>query len=1261
MKTRGTAYRRALSAASWLGNVRFEGLTAVIFVLATLALASAVRWFLLGELSIRMLFPTMLLAVFVSSWVGGIKAGILGAAITALVGMYVYSGTGDTGLSSRDYYSLGFVMLVCLVGIMLVGRARSAHDQLREERRWYQALLDHSTEAIGFVAADGTLRYLNRSAQSLWGVGTEVIGRPVADVLRMRRLDQQFVLDARPQPRDVHGQHRKLPNGLAAHQAGEWIAVSGSGTWIKRGRHGAGLVFSLQWDEALRHATTQLEATRRHLDALLDANVVGVAAVEADGRLSCINHALLGMIGIAPASEAARTLRFDKVLVDAPPLVAWTDQASRDTRLQRADGSTIWVSLTLAASGPGQALMLLTRIDDRKRAEREAHFRRILLQTIIDEVPATIAFIRPDGRAEIANQHARETLGDEHGGHSIEQRLSADVWRQLQPALERTWSGEVERLMLSQNPETPEARHLQSQLTPYRGETGEVEGVIWHAFDVTERLQREQSLAESEYRFRRLAEAFSSVVWQATDEGHLIALFGWQEFTGTPSGASMQQWAEVVHPDDVPQLHMFIAQMPTFRNRQDVELRLAHRDGGYRHVALKGIPLEDRAERPRRWIGSIRDIHTRKAYASALAAREAELRLILETVPVRLAYLDPRNVFQWCNRAFAEWFGVRGEACGIPLHALLPMEVTQLLADALARAQDGQMASVEWTYAHPVLGLRWSSTTCTPDFEADGHVRGVITLCVDSTDRHEREASLRRSVAEHQALVENVPHMVWIADPQGEMEYFNQRWYEFTLLCESEGWTAAIHPHERAEAEQAFEQARAAGTEFGIEVRYRRGLDGAYRWHLVRATPLRRDDGSIIRWYGTCTDIEDQKAAQETLRQAQSRTDQFLATLSHELRNPLAALVANAYLLDQLTPGDAHWREAGATIRRQAAHLKRLVDDLLDISRITVGKVRLSSQVFDIGALCADACKDFVELAATHGIELKCDVPELPLYLKGDSARIRQCVDNLVSNAIKASLSEGQVRITARVRGESVEIRVEDDGVGIQRDLLRGIFHPFAQGDGWQRNGLGLGLSIVRKMVELHGGTVRAESEGMGHGARFIVRLPYDPLLQPTGPAAEASQCAAAAHRKGRVMLVDDEQDSARALQYLLEVEGHEVHLASDGPMALRQARSLKPQVIICDIGLPPPMDGLQVAARLRTSADWPLYLVAYSGYGTVQDIERSLAGGFNAHLTKPCSPNALLAEINKGLHVLSEELAPRAPERGAQADVEALSRHTGC
>ncbi len=1178
----------------------------------------------------RMLFPTLLLAVFVSTWVGGMSAGFLGTAISALVGLMVYA-SADGGLKLKHIDSVSYILLVCVAGVALVGAARYATDRLRRERRWYEALLDHSMEAIGFVSSDGSLRYLNRSARKLWGVGDEVIGQPATVVLQMRRMEQAFELDPRA-PGKRGATVRRLPDGLSALQRDEWIAVTGSGTWIKRGQAGEGVVFSLQWDEALRNTTTQLQATRQRLDALLDADVVGVAVIEVDGRISYLNRAFYTMLGADEVEADLSALRLADLLIDEDGQLTGEQVACRDMRIRRMDGSSIWASVTFAPSTGLEGLLLATRIDDRKRAEEEANFRRMLLQSIIDEVPALIAFIDRAGSASVANSHVRALLQVEGSDTRLQSCLAAPIWAQMQPDFERACAGESPRRQLRVTGSAGEERCLESVLTPYRSDAGEVEGVIWHAFDVTERMLRERSLSESEYRFRRLAKTFSSVVWQATEDGRLISDFGWSDYTGLPSVQTMRGWADALHPADTAALNEFLDELPFADGRRDLEVRMRHRSGGYRHVALKGIPLRDGYEQPRRWIGCVRDIHTRKTFASALAAREAELRLILETVPVRLAYLDPANVFQWCNRAFAEWLDVSPDMHGVPMEEVLVPEVLAPLLAPLQKAQGGKMASVEWTYSHPILGQRWSSTTFTPDVETDGRVRGVITLCVDCTDRYEREANLRRSVAEHQALVENVPHMVWIADPAGGVEYFNHRWYEYTLACESDSWTTAIHPDEQAEAAAAFAVARATGSELNIEVRYRRGSDDSFRWHLVRATPLRRDDGSIIRWYGTCTDIEDQKAAQETLRQAQSRTDQFLATLSHELRNPLAALVANAHMLDHRDAAGARQSEASTSILRQATHLKRLVDDLLDISRITAGKVRLNTQVFDLGALCADACRDFEQLSVGQGVQLVCSCPIGELYIEGDPARIRQCVDNLISNAIKASFEGGDVRISVGAEAAgTVVIRVEDDGIGIPTDLMRGIFDPFSQGDDWRRNGLGLGLSIVRKMIELHGGTVHVASDGPGCGSVFSLRLPHDPALAMAAQPEQARPSREAA-RKGRVMIIDDEQDNARALQYLLELEGHEVHIESDGTAGVRHSLCFKPQIVVCDIGLPPPMDGLQVAQRLNECLDWPVHLIAYSGFGTQQDVERSLAGGFHAHLTKPCSPGALLAEIDRGL-----------------------------
>jgi PAS domain-containing protein len=283
MITRASVSRLFARIATSLGDWRLRGWSAALFICAVFALAFAVRWFLLGELSARLLFPSFLLAVFIATWVVGVRAGVLGTAITMLTGTIVYS-SDTAGLTSRDLYSLGFVLTLCCIGLAVVAKARRNRDQLRAGRRWYGSLLDHSTEAIGFVADDGSLRYLNRSARKLWNVDEAIIDRAASLALPLQRDGLPFSFNVASSGTIVYGKRRPLPAGLMAQHAGEWIPVTGCATWVDDPAYGKGLVFSLQWNEALRDATTELAVTRQQLDALLEANVVGVAALQSDGR-----------------------------------------------------------------------------------------------------------------------------------------------------------------------------------------------------------------------------------------------------------------------------------------------------------------------------------------------------------------------------------------------------------------------------------------------------------------------------------------------------------------------------------------------------------------------------------------------------------------------------------------------------------------------------------------------------------------------------------------------------------------------------------------------------------------------------------------------------------------------------------------------------------------------------------------------------------------------------------------------------------------
>ena len=368
----------------------------------------------------------------------------------------------------------------------------------------------------------------------------------------------------------------------------------------------------------------------------------------------------------------------------------------------------------------------------------------------------------------------------------------------------------------------------------------------------------------------------------------------------------------------------------------------------------------------------------------------------------------------------------------------------------------------------------------------------------------------------------------------------------------------------------------------------------------------------------------------ERLSEADRRKDEFLAMLSHELRNPLAPILHAAELLGH---GDADLvRPAREIIRRQAAHLTRLVDDLLDVSRITRGMVRVERRTVALEEVLEAAIDTWRHLLAQRKQELTLDLPEEPIRLVGDSTRLAQIVSNLLHNAAKFTPEGGRITITARRENGEVAIRVRDTGMGMASDQLERVFDLFVQGPpplDRPQGGLGLGLTLARRLAELHGGTIEARSEGSGLGTEFVVRVPLiaevpeEGILKP--PVPVPATVASPSARSRRVLVVDDHEDAREALRFLLEDEGHDVRTAGDGPSALALTERFSPEVVLLDIGLPG-IDGYEVARAMRHMEQGrDVYLVAVSGYGLPEDRARSRDAGFDDHLLKPVAPQVLL------------------------------------
>jgi PAS domain S-box-containing protein len=447
-----------------------------------------------------------------------------------------------------------------------------------------------------------------------------------------------------------------------------------------------------------------------------------------------------------------------------------------------------------------------------------------------------------------------------------------------------------------------------------------------------------------------------------------------------------------------------------------------------------------------------------------------------------------------------------------------------------------------------------------------------------------------------------------------------------------------IHPDDRERTLACWLAAVADKGVYDLEYRIRRH-DGQYRWFKTRGVPIRDGDGRIAKWFGTCTDIEDEKRAVEALRDADRRKDEFLATLAHELRNPLAPIQNSLQILKMPRVDAATVQRTRDMMERQVHHLVRLVDDLLDVSRVMRGKIELRRELVQLASVVARAVETAQPLIEAQGHQLKISLPPDSLLLDADPVRLAQVVGNLLTNAAKYTEANGRIWLSAERDGDVAVVRVRDDGIGIAPDMLPHVFELFVQADHATtkaQGGLGIGLTLVKNLVGLHGGTVEAHSDGLGKGCEFVVRLPLaaqpldqergreigEPVQQPPSP----SGC--------RLLVVDDNRDAADSLAVLLRFQGHEVRVAHSGPAALDESEAFKPDLIFLDIGMPG-MDGYEVARRLRGQpGSEKVVLAALTGWGQPEDRRRTAEAGFDHHLVKPPDPKALegvLSGLKKG------------------------------
>lgn len=630
------------------------------------------------------------------------------------------------------------------------------------------------------------------------------------------------------------------------------------------------------------------------------------------------------------------------------------------------------------------------------------------------------------------------------------------------------------------------------------------------------------------------------------------------------------------------------------------------------------------------------DISDQVHSEAALRESEAKFRTITDAMPQMVWSTLPDGYHDYYNQQWYDYTGMPpGSTEGDGWNALFHPDDQERAWEAWRYSlKTGEPYQIEYRLRHHSGEYCWTLGRALPIRNDKGEITRWMGTCTDIHEQKLIQVALRENEELFRALAENIPQLAWMARPDGSKFWYNNRWYTFTGTTFDEmqgwGWQKLHDPKYIGPVTAKFRDHIQRG-DIWEDTFPLRGSDGNYRWFLSRAVPIHDDAGNITRWLGTNTDVTEQREAAEALRQMDKRKDEFLAMLAHELRNPLAPITTAAQLLAFVQNDVARVRDISNVIARQAAHMTGLVDDLLDVSRVTRGMITLQKEVVDIKSVVDEAVEQARPLIESKAHQIEVLTHGSKSRVLGDRKRLIQVVANLLTNAAKFTPDGGHLTVCTKVCEGQVKVTVSDSGIGMSSELLTHAFDLFVQGERTpdrSQGGLGIGLALVKSLVQLHGGTVKAYSKGIDGGTEMTISLPsYEENNQPS--LSPANKIAMSATMEGlRIMIVDDNKDAAEILAMFLQLAGHDVYVEYRAVTALELAKAILPQVCFLDIGLPD-MDGKELAQRLRKIPGMEnATLAALTGYGQEQDREATEAAGFDKHFVKP----AEIQELTKWL-----------------------------
>jgi len=1068
-----------------------------------------------------------------------------------------------------------------------------------------------------------------------------------------------------------------LDKSVAIHQADQrrtlqsvaLVSALGGLAWLL-------LLIRLRWEQDSKH----------QLRVATEAAELCIWTWQPDSdRITWENDRVYAILGWARTDAPLTAARFAAKFVHPDDLTAFR-QAIADTvkngarlfhqgRVFGADGAMRWVEFTGKPLPPtkGVPLRVIGTVQDitwRKQAEQMMARQATELITLYVKAPVGLFLFDETLRFVRVNQSTAELNGlpaEQHIGRTVREVLTPEFADVVEPQLRRVLETGQPLLncevhggsaLGSDEPQ----RYWLLSYHPVQAGDGSITGVHGVVQEITERKAADEALRQSEQRFRAMVTTTSDLMCRmSSDWSEISQIYG---ANLTLETAVPNRLASFVHRDDQPLLMALVHEAIQTRGVFEMEHRVRRAEGSWGWMLSRAVPLLDARGGIVEWFGAGSDVTEKKRAEQALRESERFLRSTLDALSGHIAVLDGSGTILETNAAWRR-FSIENYATGAGAGAGtvrgvndLPQREQSFSTDELAYAQEikeviaGRRTHFEVEYpCHSPTEKQWFVMRVSR-FPSTGPVRVVIVRdnCTQQMLAAER---LRESEERFRALFERGPIAIFSCDAAGMPQEFNacavhlwgrepQRGPDYErfgglhqLYLPDGTW---LPPAQSPMAEVL--DGRSEGV-YDQELIIERP-DGSRISIMSNTVPLKNEQGDITGGMCCFYDISERKRLErETREQAQAladrdrRKDEFLAMLSHELRNPLAAISSSAQLLGLQKNESPIQEQARSVIERQLAQLKHLVDDLMEVSRITRGSVRLRLERISVSGVVARAVETAQPLIAQRRHQLDVSLPPQAIFLQADAARLEQVLVNLLNNAAKYTDEGGRIWLSVEAEKTAgvavpgmgdvppmVVIRVRDTGIGIAPELLPRIFDLFTQADhslDRSQGGLGIGLCLAQRLVELHGGTVAANSV-LGQGSEFVMRLPLLLTTLPAPPTIPVSalNTAQPATKKFRVLVVDDNVDAAQSLARLLQMTGHEFALAYDGPGALQAVLQFRPDVVLMDIGLPG-LSGFEVARQIRQQAALGrIVLVALTGYGQDADRQLSQEAGFDYHLVKP-------------------------------------------